>query len=191
MRQPPGDEDVLVGEGDRGPAVELGDQPVEAGPGVPAPFHASQAPQDARGAPDALQRPEQEPLDLSVHLSDRDEGELLDVSVELLVLQRQAHAGDQLTELIELGRFQRDGITRLDVHRVPILVDGRPRRPVGSEIGTNYPTIRPSRPASGGGICGSSALEHVDQERRPRRRHAPTCDRRARRTTATNRSTSR
>ena len=95
-------------------------------------------------------------MDLSVDLGDRDEGELLDVTVELLVLQRQAHAGDQLTELIELGRLERDGITRLDVHRVPILVDGTPRRPLGTEIGTNHSTTRPSRPGSGSGICGSS-----------------------------------
>ena len=70
-------------------------------------------------APDALERAEQEALHLAiVGRGDRDERELLDVPVELLVLQRQADAGDQLTELIELGRLERDGITRLDVHRV-------------------------------------------------------------------------
>ena len=111
MGQPARDEHVLVGERDGGPPVELGDQGVEGPAGVLAPPHAPEAPQDARRAPDALERTEQESLDLSVDLGDGDQGELLDVPVELLVVQRQAHPGYQLTELIKLGRLERDGIT--------------------------------------------------------------------------------
>ena len=96
-------------------------------------------------------------MDLSLDLGDGHQRELLDVTVELLVVQRQTNPGDQLTELVELGRLERDGITRLNVHRVPILADGAPRGPVGCENGANYSTTRPSSPSSGGGTLGSSS----------------------------------
>ena len=99
---------------------------------------------------------------------DRDghQRELLDVPVELLVLQRQADAGDQLTELIELGRLQRDGITRLDVHRVTILADGAPRGPVGPQSARLTRRSRPSRPGSGLGDLGGRARSNTSTQQR-------------------------
>ena len=90
MGHPPGDEDVLVGEGDRRPPVELGHQPVEAGPGVLTLADPTQTPQDAGSAADALERSEEEALDFPVDRGDRDQWELRDVPIELLVEQGQA-----------------------------------------------------------------------------------------------------
>src|SRR4029453_19079071 len=41
-------------------------------------------------------------------------------TVELLVGGGEPDVRNELTELVELGRLQRDGITRLDVHRTPL-----------------------------------------------------------------------
>src|SRR5581483_90321 len=62
----PGDEDVLVGEGDRGPAVELPDEGFEGGAGGAALLGRSQAPQDAGRAADPLQGAEQEAVQVGV-----------------------------------------------------------------------------------------------------------------------------
>ncbi len=86
LGDPPGDEDVLVGEGDRGPPVQLTHERFEAGPGGAAPLRGSQPPQDAGGAADPFQRPEQEAVQVVVLGADRHERELLDVTVEGLIV---------------------------------------------------------------------------------------------------------
>ena len=55
---------------------------------------------------DALERTEEEPEHLFVVDRHRDERKLLDVSIELLVEQRQPEGRHQLTELIELGGLE-------------------------------------------------------------------------------------
>ena len=81
-----------------------------------------------------------------------DEGELLDVTVQLLVLEHQSDVGHELAELIELGWLQRDGITRLDVHLRTILADGHARTPITA---LSQGTMSPSSPGSGAGTWGS------------------------------------
>ena len=110
MREPSGDEDVLVGKRDRGPAVELAHESVEMGARLPTPADGTEAPEDAGGAADALQRAEEEAVHLVVDGGDRDEGELLDVAIELVVPQWEPDRVEELAELVELSRLQRDGI---------------------------------------------------------------------------------
>ena len=50
------------------------------------------------------------------HRDDR-ERERFDLEVELLVGEGKPVASEELSELIELGGLQRDGITGLNVHR--------------------------------------------------------------------------
>ena len=54
------------------------------------------------------------------------ERELLDLLVELLIGHRQPGSVEELTELIELGGLERDGISGLDVHRQSIVAEPHP-----------------------------------------------------------------
>ena len=53
-----------------------------------------------------------------------------DVVVELIVLERQADRTQELSELVQLDRFQRDGIPRLNPHGRYILAYRDAVRPV-------------------------------------------------------------
>src|SRR5260221_14491407 len=84
VSDPPRDEDILVRERDRGSAVQLGDEAVEARSGGLALPDATEAPQDARGAPDAPERSQKKTPGLSPDLHPCHQGELLDGRVRLL-----------------------------------------------------------------------------------------------------------
>ena len=106
---------------------------------------------------------------------------------------------DELAELVELGRLQRDGITGLDRHERSILADGAAARPVDHcphrshrSPGARYVDRR--RPASDGigrRDLRVEALEACRAGASRRRRRGPTCGRPARRTTGRAPSTSR
>ena len=97
--------------------------------------------------------------------------------VELLVLEGQTQPRDQLTELVELGRLERDGITRLNVHRSTILADGAPpltTRLPNSGRTTRRRDLRDRAPDRGSGGRARGAHRPAAW---PRRRPAPTCGR--------------
>jgi hypothetical protein len=101
---------------------------------------------------------------------------LFDLLVEVGVADRHAGRVKELTELIQFGRFQRDGITGLDVHRhdivaeehvsakvddiAPAATDGLTRlfARVERSGGGPYSTVMPSSGTDGGGYCGSMAV---------------------------------
>ena len=106
MGEAAGDQNVFVRERDRRPAVELADQALERQPRLAASPDPSETPEDARGATDALERAEQETVQLVVDVGERDERKVLDVMVERLVRQGQPDPEQELAELVELGRLQ-------------------------------------------------------------------------------------
>ncbi|MDZ4826598.1 MAG: hypothetical protein SGJ13_09065 [Actinomycetota bacterium] len=65
-------------------------------------------------------------MKLTVELRVDGEWELFDLMIELFVADRKAGSKQQLTELIELGGLQRDGITGLNVHRQSIVAEAHP-----------------------------------------------------------------
>ena len=67
--------------------------------------------------------PNRNPCSSSSSTASATSGNCSTCGVELVVRQGQPHAGDELAELVELGRLQGDGITGLDLHRATIVVD--------------------------------------------------------------------
>src|SRR5215208_7204599 len=110
MREASRNEHVLVGERDGGPAVQLADELVERVAGLAAAADGAEPPEDARRAADALEGAEQEAVQLVVGGGAGHKREALDVLVERLVLDGQLDRSEKLAELVELGRFQREGI---------------------------------------------------------------------------------
>src|SRR6266511_490544 len=130
MREPPRDQYVLVGERDRGAAVQLADEIVEHEPRLPTAADGAEPPQDAGRAADALERAEQKAVQLVVRGGEGHEREPLDVLVEGVVLERQTDRAEELTELVELRRLQRERIPGLRTHGRIILAYGRGTPPV-------------------------------------------------------------
>ena len=148
------------------------------GRAVPALRDRTEAPEDARRAPDALERPEQEAVQLVVLGRDGDERELLDVTGRAARPatgspdrstnwpSSSSSAGFRETESRGLDRPSRQPLWSMD-----------PRRPVGStkvapaplatQIPDDHSTRRPRSSGSGGNLR-VEALEHVDEERRDR-----------------------
>ena len=85
-----------------------------------------------------------------------DQRKVLDVRFELMVHAGETDRSEELAELIELGRLQRDGITGFDLHRPVILADGRGFGPVDFRTrrrapGPDRATVAPETGASGAG----------------------------------------
>ena len=106
MGDAPGDEDVLVGERDRRPPVELADEALEGRACGAALAGRAEPPEDAGRAADALERAEEEAVQLVVLGHDGHERELLDMAIEELVGKGQTYPCNELAELIELGRLE-------------------------------------------------------------------------------------
>ena len=110
MREAPGDEHVLVGKRDGSAAVQLADELVERDARLAAAADGAEPPEDARRAADPLERAEEEAVELVVGGGAGHEGEPLNVVVEGIVLEGQLDRNEELAELVELGRLQREGI---------------------------------------------------------------------------------
>ncbi len=110
MREAPGHEHVLVGERDGGAAVQLSDELVERDARLAAAADGAEPPEDARRAADPLEGAEEEAVKLVVGGGAGHQGEALDVLVEGIVLEGQFDRNEELAELVELGRLQREGI---------------------------------------------------------------------------------
>ncbi len=126
LRQPGGHEHVLVGEGDRGPAGQLTGHRLERRRRHLALPHDAHAPEDRRGSADALERSEHQPVDVPFFTREDREREGFHLAIELLVGDGETVGKEDLTDLIELGGLQRDGIAGLDIHRQYIVAEVTP-----------------------------------------------------------------
>ena len=126
MGDAPGDEDILVGEGDGRPPVQLGGHGLKHGGSIPVdPVGGTETPQHAGSAADALQRTEEESVDLFFVHHHRDAAEPFDLFIDGAVGEGAPGLAENLRQFVQLGGFEGSRITNIDVHG-PTFWRGRP-----------------------------------------------------------------
>ncbi len=113
-------------------------------------------------------------MGLVVGAGDDDQREVLDVVLELGVHSGKSDTAQHLAELVELGRLQRDGVTRFNLHGLSIVPDRPEAQPVvglpfTGSVGAPGTHLRPASGTAVGHVPVRRVRSSGGRRRRTRR----------------------